>query len=140
VIELIEGLPDSVVGIEAIGKVTSDDYKLVAVPAVERALAEHEKIRLIHVLGERFEGHTTSALWDDAKLGLHMRSIQRIAVVTDYEHVRRLVKTAAWALPADVRLFPNAARVDAESWVSEGLEDGPEPDAAEAATSLKGDG
>jgi hypothetical protein len=39
VIKLIEGLADAVVGIEAVGKVSSEDYAEVVVPAVERALA-----------------------------------------------------------------------------------------------------
>jgi hypothetical protein len=49
VIELIEGLPDGVVGIEAVGKVTQEDYDDVAAPFVGRALAGHKKIRLLHV-------------------------------------------------------------------------------------------
>jgi hypothetical protein len=54
VIELTKGLPDGVIGLEAVGEVTSDDYATVAVPAVEQALVTHEKIRLLHVLDERF--------------------------------------------------------------------------------------
>ena len=69
VIELIEGLPDGVVGLEAVGEVTSDDYSSVAIPAVEDALSRHKKISLMHVLGERFTGYTAGGEWDDAKLG-----------------------------------------------------------------------
>jgi hypothetical protein len=122
-IELIEGLPDSVVGLEAVGQVTAHDYALVANPAVEHARAAHEKIRLIHVLGERLEGHTAGALWDDAKLGVtNVRSFERIAVVTDLERVRGLVKGAAWSVPGEMRLFPNAERAEAIDWACEGLE------------------
>ena len=85
-IEQIEGLPDAVVGLEAVGEVTSDDYERVANPAIERARAAHEKIRLVHVLDERLQGHTAGALWEDAKLGVtNLRSLERIAVVTDLE-------------------------------------------------------
>ena len=55
-IELIEGLPDGVIGIEAVGNVTLEDYDDVVAPAVERALASHPKIRLLHVLGDRLRG------------------------------------------------------------------------------------
>ena len=121
-IELIEGLPDGVVGIEAVGDVTLEDYDDVVTPAVERALASHQKIRLLHVLGDRFTGHSASALFEDAKLGLsNVRSIERIAVVTDLEHFRALVKGAGWTLPGDLKLFSNAERAEAEAWVSEGL-------------------
>ena len=100
-IELIEGLPDAVVGLEAVGKVESADYEAVAKPAVKRALERHPKIRLIHVLDDRFTGYTAGGAWQDAVLGLaNARSFDRIAVVTDSENIRRLVKLAGWSLPA----------------------------------------
>jgi hypothetical protein len=49
-IQVIEGLPDSVVGLEAVGKVESADYEAVAAPAVQHALERHAKIRVLHVL------------------------------------------------------------------------------------------
>jgi hypothetical protein len=52
VIELIAGLPDGVVGIEAVGNVTSQDYDDDVAPVVARALASHETIRLLHVLDD----------------------------------------------------------------------------------------
>jgi hypothetical protein len=122
VIELIEGLPDGVVGIEAVGNVTPDDYDDVVAPAVGRALASHQKIGLLHVLGDRLTGHSASALLEDAKLGLsNVRSIERIAVVTDIAHFRALVKGARWTLPGELKLFSNAERAEAEAWLSEGL-------------------
>ena len=122
-IELIEGLPEGVVGIEAVGDVTLEDYDDVVTPVVERALASHQKIRLLHVLGDRVAGHSASALFEDTKLGLsNVRSIERIAVVTDLKHFRALVRGAGWTLPGDMKLFSNAERAEAETWVSEGLQ------------------
>ena len=124
-IELIEGLPDGVVGLEAVGKVTADDYERVARPAVEQALRSHDRIRLVHVLGERLDSHTAGAAWKDATLGItHVRSFERIAVVTDLESIRVLVKTAGWSVPGEIRLFANDERSDAEVWAAEGLEPG----------------
>ena len=121
-IELIEGLPEGVVGIEAVGKVTSEDYDLVVAPAVERALAANERIRLLHVIGNRVESHTAEALWEDATLGLaNVRSIERIAVVTDLVHFRALVRGAGWALPGELKLFSIAERAEAIDWVGESL-------------------
>ena len=120
-IELIDGLPEGVVGFEAVGEVRSDDYAVVAA-AVDRARATSEKIRLLHVIGEGFTGHTASALLEDARIGLsHVRSIDRIAVVTDLEHFRRLAKGVGWSIPGELRIFSNAQRTDAIAWVSEGF-------------------
>lgn len=122
-LELIEGLPDAVVGLEAVGEVTSDDYERVAIPAIERARVTHDKIRLVHVLGERLERHSGGAIWEDAKLGVaNVRSFERIAVVTDLDHVRSLVKGAAWSVPGEMRLFTSAERRDAIAWVCDGPE------------------
>lgn len=121
-IELIPGLPEGVVGIEAVGKVTSADYERVVAPAVERALATHRKIRLLHVVADRVESHTLDALWEDARLGLsNVRSIERIAVVTDLAQFRALVKGVSWTLPGELKLFSNGERGDAITWVSKSL-------------------
>ena len=120
-IELIEGLPDGVVGLDAVGEVTADDYTAVAIPAVEDALSRHKKISLMHVLGERFTGYTAGGEWDDAKLALlHPFSFRRIAIVTDLDHVRKLVKGAGWAIPGETKLFSNVQRAEAQAWVSAG--------------------
>ena len=120
--ELIEGLPDGVVGIEAVGEVTADDYETVAKPAIEKALAERARIRLIHVLGDRVAGHTPGALLDDAKLGIsHLDSFERVAVVTDIDLVRALVKTGGWSIPGETRLFSTDERAAAIAWAGAGL-------------------
>jgi hypothetical protein len=122
-IQLIEGLPDAVVGIEAVGKVESADYDTIAAPAVRRALERHPKIRLIHVLDDRFTGYTAGGAWQDAVLGLaNARSFDRIAVVSDSESIRRLVTLGGWSLPGELQLFPNREREQAEAWASEGLD------------------
>ena len=122
-IELIEGLPDAVVGFQAVGEVDSADYKTTAAPAVTHALERHPKIRLIHVLDDRFTGYTSGGAWQDALIGLaHPRSFERIAVVTDSESIRRLVKLGGWSIPGELRLFPNGERGKAEAWASEGLD------------------
>jgi SpoIIAA-like len=51
-------------------------------------------------------GHSASALLEDARLALSKaRSIERIAIVTDLQHLRALVKGAGWSLPGELKLF-----------------------------------
>lgn len=117
-IELLEGLPENVVGVEAVGEVTADDYKSVLIPAAEAALEKHDKVRLLYVLGERFDRVSAGAAWEDTKLGLeHLRGWERMAMVTDVEWVGHTLKAVGWMIPAEIRVFPTAERAAAEAWV-----------------------
>jgi hypothetical protein len=118
-ITLITGLPDNVVGAEASGKVTDDDYKNVLIPAVERANEKHEKIRLLYVLGAGFEDYDAGAMWDDAKVGLsHFGAWERIAVVTDHSVYRAMIKAFGFAMPGEVKVYPLNELDQAKAWVT----------------------
>jgi hypothetical protein len=122
VIELIEGLPAGVVGIEAKGEVRGEDYETVVIPAVEAALEGHDKVRLLYVLGSEFEGYSAAAMWDDTKVGMkHLTSWDRIALVTDNETYGRLVKGFGFLMPAEVKVFGLADLDEAKGWIAEGL-------------------
>lgn len=119
-IESIPGLPNHVLGLEARGEVTGDDYEQVLIPAVERHLERHRKIRLLYVLGSEFEGLSAAAMWDDAKVGMeHPFSWERIAVVTDHDAYRRLFRGVGFLIPGKVRVFGLAQLDDAKAWISE---------------------
>lgn len=118
--ELLADLPDSVVGVRAIGEVDDNDYAEVLEPAIEAALARHDRIRLLYVLGAEFTGYDAEALWEDTKLGLKtFTSYERMAIVTDAEWLRRSVKAFGWLIPGEVRVFPLAQLEVAASWVGE---------------------
>ena len=78
-IEMLSDLPDNVLGVEAKGEVTGGDYEQVLVPEIEERLARHDKIRLVYVLGEEFDGYSAGAMWDDTKVGMeHLLSLIHI--------------------------------------------------------------
>ena len=79
-LELIDGLPANVVGITVSGRLTKQDCEDLLVPAMQRSLRRHEKIRLYYELNSRFPG----AAWDELDLGLeHATRCERVAIVTD---------------------------------------------------------
>jgi hypothetical protein len=118
-IRVMDGLPDDVVGFEAVGKVTEEDYEQILAPAVEEMIAAHGKVRCIYVLGEEFEGWTFGAMWEDAKVGgSELRKWEKIALVTDTDWVRHAVKGLGWMIPGDVKVYPVAELADAKAWVS----------------------
>ena len=121
-IEVLEGFPDSVLAVSASDRVTAEDYRDVLTPAVEDKLSRHPKLRLLYHLGADFKRFTTTALWDDARLGFHhLRDFERIAVVTDVGWIGKLAATAGRALAVEVTTFANEELAAAGAWIREGL-------------------
>jgi hypothetical protein len=117
--EPIEGLPDGVVGLRAVGRVTGDDYKAVLVPEIDRAAAGGRKARLLLELGQGFEGFDPSAVAADAGVGIeHFRSFERVAVVTDADWVRRAIHLFGPMIPGDVRVYAVGDGAVARDWIS----------------------
>ena len=117
--QLIDDLPDNVVGVVAVGEVEDDDYEDVLDPAIEAALARHDKIRLLYVLGSEFTGFDADAMWEDTKLGVKtFNSYERMAIVTDATWVRRSVKAFGWLIPGDVQVFHLDRLADAKAWIT----------------------
>ena len=94
-IRILGDMPEGVLGLEAIDDVEKEDYENVIVPAVNQAIAQHGKVRLVYVLGPKFDEYEGEAVWEDLKLGVrNPTSFERMAIVTD----------ARWAGPA-VKIF-----------------------------------
>lgn len=119
-IKIIQDLPGNNIGFEAIGKVTGEDYETILMPAVEEKLKKFSRIRLLYCLGSDFTGYDMEAMLDDAKIGFkHLKSWERIALVTDIEWVRKAVHLFAFTMPTEVRLFKNNELSDAKKWMAE---------------------
>lgn len=117
-LERLSDLPGNVVGIEGVGEVGAEDYRDVLIPAVEAALEVNDRIRLLYVLGERFDGVTSGAAWEDLKLGLeHLRACEMMAVVTDVDWIGHTLRAVGLMIPAKLRVFPTSERAEAEAWV-----------------------
>jgi SpoIIAA-like len=119
-IERIPGLPENVLGFDATGKVTADDYETVIIPAVEALFARERKARFLYHIGKGCTGFEAGAMWDDAKIGLrHLASWERMAVVTDTEWIRAAVKAFGILMPGHVRVFHDGQLDEAKRWVAE---------------------
>jgi hypothetical protein len=116
---ILTDLPENVLGAEASGMVTGEDYQNVLAPALEVYLRTHDAARVLVVLGPAFEGFGSGAMWDDAKLGLsHIDSWKKVAVVTDHGHLRVMIKTFAFTMPGEVRTFEYAELPAAREWIA----------------------
>jgi hypothetical protein len=121
-IEEIPGRPDGTLEFKITGRVTSDDYEKTLTPAIERALEQHDRIRVLIQIGPGFEGYGLDAAWDDARLGLkHWRGFDRVAVVTDVGWLKVSVKAFSFAMPCPVQTFDLSELDDARRWLGESL-------------------
>ncbi|GHE03355.1 hypothetical protein U879_19755 [Defluviimonas sp. 20V17] len=130
--EVLGGMPEDVLAIEAKGKITRADYEDFLIPEVSRRIAKQGKVKLLYVLGDDFAGYTAGAAWDDAKLGLlHLGDFARVALVTDIEWIRMGVKMFAPMLRAPVHLYHLGALDEARAWITSDNDDPPhEPQVA----------
>jgi hypothetical protein len=113
-------MPAGVLGFEAVDDVEKEDYENVLLPAVDAAMAEHKKVRIVYVLGPEFDDYEGGAVWEDLKLGMrHPASFERIAVVTDAKWAGPAIKIFSVLWPGQARAFPLAELEPAKRWAAE---------------------
>ncbi|MGO9545393.1 MAG: STAS/SEC14 domain-containing protein [Rhodomicrobium sp.] len=116
--KLIEDLPPDVLGIEATGKVTHEDYENILIPKAEAMIAKGP-VKLLYVAGEGFEGYELEALWDDGTFGVkHWRDFTRVAVVADQAWLRTAVTLFKPFFPSEVQLFKLGDLAAAKAWIA----------------------
>ena len=112
-IQIIDGLPDNVVGIVARGRVTVEDCDKVLKPVMETS-RKHDKVRLYYEIGSRIPG----AKWDDLRLGVgSLPQWERVAVVTDDGWVRHTVKALRFLIGSEIRVFTTSEAGDGLAWI-----------------------
>ena len=114
-IEIIEGLPNNVVGIAVTGRVTKQDCYDVLIPAVEESLKRHDNLRLYYELNSRFPG----AAWDDLNVGIeYVPPCERVAIVTDVGWIRYTVKALRFLIPGEIRVFATIQASEGRAWIT----------------------
>jgi hypothetical protein len=121
VLEPLEGLPDGVIGFEAVGEVHADDYRDTMRPAVDATVQADGHLRLVYLLGDRFQSYSAGAGWQDARLGLaHLTAWKRLAIVSDVGWIHHVVDGFGWMVPGDIRHFAVRDLDDAVAWAAAG--------------------
>lgn len=121
-IKIIANMPTGTIGVEAVGKVTEEDYRDVLIPAIGTAL-ERNDVRLLYVLDEDFGSYSPGAMWADTKLwAQHLKAWRKIAIVSDADWLENSVKAFGWLIPGEVKVFESDDLDDAKEWLS-GVDD-----------------
>jgi hypothetical protein len=121
-IEPLEGLPAGVLGLRAIGTIEASDYRDVLDPAFEAALADHEQLNLVIVMGEQFDHLSLGAMLEDARLITFPHAVWgRAAFVTNHEVLGGIATTFGGLVPGEFRVFPLEKQDEAVAWVAEAV-------------------
>lgn len=116
-IRAMDGMPEGVLGFEAGGKLTVEDYTTVLAPALAAAAKDGHKIRIVLAFVGEFDGMQPGAIWQDLRMGVkEWGSWERIALVTDHKWMRDGLRMFAWAVPGEVKAFTTAEREAAIAW------------------------
>src|ERR1700720_4450373 len=114
-IQVVEGLPDNIVGIVAKGRLTNNDWDKVLKPLFETSLKRHEKVRLYYEIGCRFPG----AAWGNLRLGIeNAPQWGRGGIVTDGRWLRDTINALRFLMQAEVRVFSMSDACQGRTWIS----------------------
>jgi len=115
----LDDMPEGVIGLEAIGTLTKEDYDRAFEPILDEARREGQRVRMLFQLGPEFDKFSAGAAWEDARFGVGaLRLMAGCAVVTDVGWVRQSVQFAGMLLPCPLRVFANEDRSEAAAWLA----------------------
>ena len=118
-LQLLEDLPETVVGLRAVSEVTEEDYKQVVLPALETVHKKFGKLNLIMVLETSVTNYTPGAWLNDLKAGLkYFTDWHKIAIVSDEKMVQKVTDAVSFLMPGESRGFALADLPMAKLWVA----------------------
>jgi hypothetical protein len=116
-VTLKEANGGKVLEIQLTGKLVKEDYEHF-VPAVERLVKDHGKIRLLVEMHD-FHGWTAGALWQDIKFDAkHFSQIERLAIVGETKWQQSMAVFCKPFTTATVRYFDRPAIDQAREWLA----------------------
>ncbi|MFK7881532.1 STAS/SEC14 domain-containing protein [Roseobacter sp.] len=114
----MEGFPRDVIALRFSGLITSKDYSESLVPLIDEAAQEHDKLKLLCVFDQYFDGYSAGAIWDDMRFGFsHLTSFSKLALVTDIDWIRKSAKLFGSLMPTEAMVFDVEDLDDAKEWI-----------------------
>jgi hypothetical protein len=117
-IAIMEESADDLVAARASGKISADDYTEAWLPALQKAIDAHGKIRALLYMDETFDGWELGAMWEDAKFGLsRMDDFEKVALVGAPEWVDKIVDLTGPLTSISFKSFPTGSLDEALGWL-----------------------
>ena len=114
---------ENVLGFRFDGKLSEFDYTTVLIPELERAMNDHQKVRILLKI-EGFRSWRPGECWEAFRQWPGLDGIDRIAIVGGErwrEWMNRMPSLFIGFSGIDVRYFPESRHRDAWGWLREGL-------------------
>ena len=112
----IEHLETNLIAVTANGTLTESDYETLK-PRLEQEAQQHDTLRLVWEMRD-FGGWQPGALWQDAKLDLHINSeVTKLAMLGEAKWQDWLARLSNPFAPGDVRYFDLSERDAAYTWI-----------------------
>lgn len=119
-IQLLQNLPENIVGFQATGDVTETDFKETVLPNVQQLVDKTGKLNYMLVLDTSIKNFTAAAWWQDALLGIkHITKWNRAAIVSDVDAIRTFTAIFSVVIPGEFKGFKHEDLQEAIDWVSE---------------------
>ena len=118
-IAIMEQSEGPLVAVRCSGELTAEDYTEVWVPACEKAIEEHGKVRVLFYMDESFEGWEAAVVWEDTKFGLkNLTHFEKIALVGGAKWMSKLSDLLGNLIPGlTVKSFQTGQLEEAFVWV-----------------------
>ena len=114
----LDGFPRDVIALRFSGTITSQDYSETLAPLIDAAASEHDKLKLLCLLDQYFDGYSAGAVWDDMRFGIsHFTTFSKAALVTDIDWVRKSAKLFGSLMPTELMVFDLDDLDDATAWI-----------------------
>jgi hypothetical protein len=115
----MDELRSDIIGVCGEGQITKEDYETVLMPLLAKQYAKGKPIRLLYQIGPAFSGFTAGAMWDDFRVGIkYMMHMEKCAIVTDVEWLRKSADFFKSFMPCAVQLFQNENLKNALDWLA----------------------
>lgn len=109
----------NVLGIQASGKLTEEDYKEILIPRLEEIAGAGEKAAILLYMDDSFEGWELEAMWQDFKVGIgkYRHDFHKFALVGAPKWVDILMELDGIVTSATVKTFEGGQLEEAWIWI-----------------------
>jgi hypothetical protein len=119
VLRRMEELPSGVLGVQAVGRETREDYTSFVAPLVDEQQRRGRRVRFLYYLGSEFPSATAAAVVNDLRLGRRcVHAFEKCAVVSDASWVRGAPELVGSLMPCPILTVANGDIELAVRWLT----------------------